>query len=96
MTGHVFRARGSVGHSLSYRAARTVLQRACQRSGLPSVDSVTLQAACAHWLRTQGLSDHDTAAVLGLAKVKSVDRLLRHHAALDAQRTVGETLGGPG
>jgi hypothetical protein len=49
-----------------------------------------LRAACAHWLRSQGLSDHEVAPVLGLAQVRSVDRLLRHHAALDAQRRVKE------
>jgi hypothetical protein len=31
--------------------------------------------------------------LLGLARVRSVDRLLRRHAALDAQRAVREVLG---
>jgi hypothetical protein len=57
------------------------------------VESVALRAACAHWLRSPGLSDHEVATVLGLARVRSVDRLLRHHAALDAQRAVREMLG---
>jgi integrase len=92
LTGYVFRARGAPGRPLSYRAARTVLERACRRAGLPAVESVALRAAFAHWLRSQGLSDHEAAAVLGLARVKSVDRLLRHHAALDAQRTVREAI----
>ena len=39
-----------------------------------------------------GLSDHEVAAVLGLAHVRSVDRLLRHRAELDAQHLVRETL----
>ena len=59
---------------------------------LPPIESVDLRAACAHWLRSQGLSDHEVAAVLGLARVRSVDRLLRRHAALDAQRAVREVL----
>jgi hypothetical protein len=52
------------------------------------------QAVCAraHWLRSQELSDHEVAAVLGLARVRSIDRLLQHHAALDAQRVVREVL----
>jgi len=69
-----------------------VLQNACRRTGLPAVESAALRAAFTHWLRGQGLSDHEAAAVLGLARVKSVDRLLRHHAALDAQRAVREKL----
>jgi integrase len=60
------------------------------RAGLPAVESSALRAACAHWLRSQGLSDHEVAPVLGLARVRSVDHLLRRHAALDAQRAVKE------
>ena len=92
LSGPVLCARGASGRPLSYRAARDVLQDACRRAGLPPVESTSLRAACAHWLRSQGLSDHEVAAVLGLARVRSVDRLLRHHAALDAQRTVRERL----
>jgi integrase len=92
LSGPVLRAHGTPGRGLSYRAARDVLVQACRRAGLPTVESVGLRAACAHWLRSQGLSDHETAAVLGLARVKSIDRLLRHHAALDAQRTVREAI----
>jgi integrase len=93
LSGHVFMARGSSGRTLSYRAARDIIRAACRRSGLPSVESASLRAACAHWLRSQGLSDHEVAAVLGLARVRSVDRLLRHHAALNAQHQVSEILG---
>jgi predicted transcriptional regulator len=56
------------------------------------VESTALRAACANWLRGLGLSDHEVAAILGLARVRSVDRLLQHHAALDAQRAVREML----
>jgi predicted XRE-type DNA-binding protein len=69
-----------------------VLQDACRRAGLPVVDAASLRAACAHWLRSQDLSDHEVATVLGLARVRSVDRLLRQHAALDAQRVVRDVL----
>lgn len=92
LSGPVLCARGISGRSLSYRAARDVLQDACRRAGLPQVDSVSLRAACAYWLRSQGLSDHEVADVLGLARVRSVDRLLQQHVALDAQRTVREML----
>jgi integrase len=90
LTGPIFLARGAQGRPISYRAARDVLQDACRRAGLPPMESTVLRAACAHWLRSQGLSDHEVATVLGLAKVRSVDRLLRNHAALDAQRAVTE------
>lgn len=90
LTGPVFCARGEPERPLSYRAARDVIQDTCRRAGLPTVEASSLRAACAHWLRNQGLSDHEVAAVLGLARVRSVDRLLQHHAALDAQRTVRE------
>jgi integrase len=92
LAGPVFRSRGTMSQPLSYRAARDVLQNACRWAGLPLVDAASLRAACAHWLRNQGLSDHEVAAVLGLARVRSVDRLLQRHAALDAQRRVRESV----
>jgi integrase len=93
LSGPVLCARGVPDRPLSYRAARDVLQGAFRRAGLPPIDSTALRAACGHWLRSQGLSDHEVANVLGLARVRSVDRLLRQHTALAAQRTVREVLG---
>ena len=92
MSGPVLRARGASGRPLSYRAARDVLHDACRRAGLPVVDAASLRAACAHSLRTQGLSDHAVATVLNLAWVRSVARLLLRHVALDGQRAVREVL----
>jgi integrase len=92
LSGPVFCARAAPGRPLSYRAGRDVLRDACRRAGLPSIDSTSLRAACAHWLRRQGMSDHEVADVLGLVRVRSVDRLLQRHAALDAQRAVREVL----
>jgi integrase len=92
LTGPVFPAAAGAPNALSYRAARDVLRAACERAGLPPVGSVELRSACAHWLRTQGFSPHEVAAVLGLVRVRSVDRLLRRHTALDAQRAVKEVL----
>jgi len=89
-SGPVFRASERSARPLSYRGARKVLVAACQKVGLPAVGSADLRAGCAHWLRSQGLSEHEVAAVLGLARVRSVDRLLSRHAALDAQRRVRE------
>jgi integrase len=92
LTGPVLRASGPLEHALSYRTARDILRAACRRAGLPPVETVELRAACAHWLCTQGLSIHEVAAVLGIARVRTVDRLLQRHAALDAQRCVREML----
>jgi len=92
MSGPVLSVRSTPGRPLSYRAARDVVDAACRSVGLPPMDSASLRAACAHWLRSQGLSDHEVADVLGLTRVRSVDRLLQRHDALDAQRTVREAL----
>src|SRR5262249_9409425 len=92
LTGPVLCARGTARRPLRYPTARGALGAACRHAGLPVVDAASLRAACAHWLRSQGLSDHEVAAVLGLARVRSVDRLLQRHAALDAQRVVREWL----
>lgn len=89
-SGPVFSSIRRPALPLGYRAARNVLLRCCRRSELPPVESSDLRAACAYWLRAQGLSDHEVAAVLGIARVRTVDRLLRRHAALDAQRRVRE------
>jgi integrase len=91
-SGPVFRASGPSGRPLSYRGARKVLVQACMRAGLPPASSAELRAGCAHWLRSQGLSEHEVTVVLGLARVRTVDRLLSRHAALDAQRRVREQL----
>ena len=90
--GPVFHACGSPDRPLSYRAARNVLVEACRRAGLPAVSSAELRAACAYWLRSQGLSEHEVMMTLGLTRVRSVDRMLRRHQALDAQRRVREQL----
>ncbi|MBA2453877.1 MAG: site-specific integrase [Chloroflexia bacterium] len=89
--GPIFKRSASVDQPLSYRAIRDVVGRACDQSGLPIVEAVDLRAAFAHWLGSQGLSDHEVASVLGVQRVRTVDRLLRRHRALDAQRRVRET-----
>jgi integrase len=92
LSGHVFRATSKTERPLGYRAARYLVVAACRRAGLPAVEASELRAACAQWMRTIGLSQHEVAAAFGLARVRSVDRLLARHAALDAQRRVREQL----
>jgi len=88
----VFRRTERHDTPLSSRAARKIVQRACSRAGFPLATAVDLRAAFAYWLKLRGLSDHEAASVLGLKQVKSLDVLLRPHAALDAQRRAREVL----
>lgn len=78
--------------TMSYRAARDVVTAACRKAGLPTVHASELRSACAYWLHVQGLSAHEVAAVLGVARVRTVDRLLERHLSLDAQRRVRNLL----
>lgn len=92
LSGPLLRSRRRTAGHLSYRAARSIVVAACRRAGYPAVEAVELRAAFASWLRSQGLSDHETGEVLGLARVRSVDGLLRRHAELAAQRAVRERI----
>jgi integrase len=87
---YVFRSQIGREQAITNRAAREIVRRACQRAGFPLATATDLRAAFACWLRARGLSDHETAAVLGLHQVRSLDRLLLRHRALDAQRQVRE------
>lgn len=89
-TGAVFRVWGAAGRALGYRSVRAILCGACRCAGLPPAEHVELRAAFAWWLKAHGLSDHEAASVLGLERVRSLDRLLRRHRELHAQRTVRE------
>lgn len=90
--GPIFCNSGARMKMLSYRAMREIIHRACAEAGYPNVESADLRAACAYWLRSCRLSDHEIAETLGMAHVKSVDRLLQRHMALEAQRIVRQTL----
>ncbi len=74
------------------RAVAEITHRACAGAGFRLATAADLRAAFAYWLRLHGLSDHEAAAVLGLKQVRSLDRLLERHVALDAQRRVRELL----
>lgn len=93
---YVFRRSPFAGDQLTERAARAIVQRACTRAGYPTATSADLRAAFAYWLRLCGLSDHEAAVVLGLGQVKTLDKLLARHEALDAQRRVREIWPGVG
>jgi len=90
--GWIFRRSAESPHPLGYRAARNIVTCACRRAGLPAVEAVDLRAAYAHWLRTHGFSDHEVATIQGIRRVRTIDRLLKRHMALDAQRRMREVL----
>ncbi len=92
LSGPVFRARSQTGRPLGYRTIRAVVCEACRRAGFPGTEAADLRSAFGWWLKAKGLSDHEVAEVLGLARVRSVDRLLRRHMELQAQRRVREIL----
>lgn len=92
LTGTVFCAGYRLDRPLSYRAARDTVRLACRHAKIPIVEAAELRAAFAYWLKSQGLSDHEVAIVLGLRMVRSVDRLLTRHRQLNAQRRVREVL----
>jgi integrase len=89
---HIFRRVEHRDQPLSLRAVRKIVQHACNSAGFPLASAADLRAAFATWLRAQGLSDHETAEVLGLEQVRTLDRLVARHVALDAQRQVREIL----
>ena len=93
LSGPLLQSRRRTACHLSYRSARAIVVGACRRAGYPAAEAVELRSAFASWLRAQGLSEHETGEVLGLARVRSVDCLLRRHAELAAQRTVRERIG---
>jgi integrase len=90
---HIFRRIEQRDERLSLRAVRKIVQHACAGAGFPYATAADLRAAFAWWLGAQGLSAHETAYVLGLEQVRTLDRLLARHTALDAQRRVREMAG---
>lgn len=90
LSGVMFCSHMTGTKALSYRAARNIVQHACLRANLPAMAASELRAACAYWLKAQGLSSHESAKVMGFAKVRTFDRLTARHEALAAQRRVQE------
>jgi integrase len=88
--GYVFRRNAALDAPLTGPAMRAIIRSFCKAAGFPRATAHDLRAAFAHSLRVQGLSDHETARVLGLRWVRSLDQMLAGHKALDAQRQVRE------
>lgn len=92
LLGPVFNSPRNAGAALSERASREIVRAACFRAGFPAVESVSLRSACAYWLSSQQLQPHQIAQIMGIARVQTIDRLLKRHMALDAQRTATSLL----
>ncbi len=90
--GYVFPRGRCDPKPLTSRAVRDTVREACSRVGVPAMTAAELRSAFAYYLRASGLSDHEVASVLGVRKVRTVDRLLARHLEHDAQRRVHEIL----
>lgn len=78
----------SRGEPLTERQARRIVLDACTAAGFPHAARSTLLSASAAFLSAAGFRDHDLAIVLGISDMRTVNRLLRPHLALAAQRRV--------
>lgn len=76
----------SRGDPLTARQARRIVLNACTKAGFPHASRSTLVSAAAAYLTTEGFRDHELAIVLGVSDMRTVNRLLRPHQVLDAQR----------
>jgi integrase len=82
---HVFT--NSRGETLTARQVRRIVVAACSASGFPLADRSTLLSAAAAYLGMNGLTDHEIAMALAIRDMRTVNRLLKPHQRLRAQRT---------
>ena len=75
------------GEPLTERQARRIVLAACSASGFPHAARSTLLSAAAAYLSDAGLRDHEVAVALGIADMRTLNRLLRPHQRLQAQRS---------
>ena len=76
----------SRGEPLTERQARRIVLAACSAAGFPHASRSTLLSAAAAYLSDAGLRDHEVAVALGIADMRTLNRLLRPHQRLQAQR----------
>lgn len=76
------------GEPFTRRQVRRIVQSACQSAGFGNADSATLTSAAAAYLSSFGVRDHEIAMALGIRDMRTVNRLLRPHQRLQAQRSV--------
>ncbi|MGE0135492.1 MAG: tyrosine-type recombinase/integrase [Dehalococcoidia bacterium] len=78
----------SHGEPLAARQVRRIVLDACTAAGFPRADRSTLLSAAAADLSASGLTDHEVAAALGIVDMRTMNRLLKPHQALAAQRLI--------
>ena len=76
----------SRGEALTERQVRRIVLTACSAAGFPHAARSTLLSASAAYLSVAGFRDHDVAMVLGITDMRSINRLLKPHQVLTAQR----------
>ena len=76
----------SRGEPITARQARRIVLDACSAAGFPHAARSTLLSASAASLSASGLRDHEVAIVLGIGDMRTLNRLLRPHQRLRAQR----------
>ena len=73
---------------LTERQMRRISLAACSAAGFPLAERNTLLSASAAYLSTAGLRDHEVAMALGIADMRTINRLLKPHQRLAAQRAL--------
>ena len=76
----------SRGETLTDRQVRRIVLAACSAAGFPHAARSTLMSASAAYLSAAWLRDHDVAFALGIADMRTINRLLKPHHKLAAQR----------
>ena len=76
------------GTPLTSVQLRRVVGAACERAGFPGATRADLLSAITTYLHEAGFTEHQIAIALGTHTVATIDRRLRPHLALKAQRTL--------
>ena len=74
------------GEPLADRQVRRIVLGACTAAGFPFADRNTLLSAAAAYLSDHEFTDHQIAIALGVTDLRTIDRRLKRHRALRAQR----------
>lgn len=71
---------------ISDRQVRRIVLAACASAGFPLATRTTLMSATAAYLSAEGFTDHQVAVALSIADMGTINRLLKPHQRLKAQR----------
>jgi integrase len=82
--------------ALTERQVFAVVKRALTAAGFPRAGQTDLRRALLHYLRGQGLSDHEAMVATGIKDARTFDRLMERVRRLLAQRVIQEHQAGEG